>query len=347
MSNTKDASLYGIPRPKKRKASEISASNSLAFTSNLSALIASSNAAPHASTGRPRSKKEDIFTTHNKNAKQRALKDIEDSRFTQKHSTSIEAIDEDTWHRAKRKLEDKARLYAALKRGDIEDADEKYGVDFDRKWAENQASGPIDDTSEEEDDDGSDEELVDYVDEFGRTRKGTRAEVAREERRKNRGSDLADEPGRPGARPNMPQSVIFGDTVQSEAFNPDRDIAAKMADLATKRDKEQTPPPDEHFDSRKEIRTKGVGFFQFSGDSEQRKKQMESLVKEREETEKRRTEATQRKEERKKELEARKKAIAEKRGKTRADRFLDGLMDEIQDKIQVDVQTTDIKSSPK
>jgi Domain of unknown function (DUF4078) len=343
MSNTKDASLYGIPRPKKRKASEVSASNSLAFTSNLSALIASSSSTSRASTGRPRPKKDDIFATHNKNTKQRALKDLDDSNFTQKHSTSGEAVDEATWHRAKRKLEDKARLYAALKRGDVEDTDEKYGVDFDRKWAEIQASGHGDDASEDEDDDDSDQELIEYVDEFGRTRQGTRAEVAREERRKNRGSDLADEPGRPGARPNMPQSVIFGDAIQSEAFNPDRDIAAQMADLATKRDKEPTPPPDEHFDSRKEIRTKGVGFFQFSGDGEERKKQMDSLEKERAETEKHRTEAIQRKEERKKELESRKKAIAEKRGKARADRFLDGLMGEIHDKIQVDTQASDQK----
>jgi len=103
-----------------------------------------------------------------------------------------------------------------------------------------------------------------------------------------------------------------------------------MADLAAKRDKEATPPPDEHFDSRKEIRTKGVGFFQFSGDSEKRKEQMDNLESERLETEKQRAEATLRKEERRKELEARKKTIAEKRGKARADRFLDDLLPVIQ-----------------
>jgi hypothetical protein len=332
MTSNKDAFLYGIPRPKKRKAQEISASNSLAFSSNLSALISSSAAAPRTSTARPRTKKDDIFTVHNKNAKQRALKDLDDSDFIQKHSTSSDAVDHETWNRARRKLEDKARLYAALKRGEIEDADEKYGVDFDRKWAENQATGLQEDTSDE-DDQGSNEELVEYLDEFGRTRHGTRAEAARAERNKNGGATLADEPGLPGARPNMPTSVILGDTIQAQAFNPERDIAEKMADLAAKRDKEPTPPPDEHFDARKEVRTKGVGFFQFSGDTEERKKQMDFLEKERAETERRRTETAQRKEERKKELEARKKAIAERRGRAQADRFLDGLMDELQDKI--------------
>jgi coiled-coil domain-containing protein 174 len=332
MSSNKDASLYGIPRPKKRKAQEISASNSLAFSSNLSALISSSATAPRNAPARPRAKKDDIFAVHNKNAKQRALKDLGDSDFTQKHSTSSDAVDNDTWNRARRKLEDKARLYDALKRGEVEDADEKYGVDFDRKWAENQASGLQEDSSDG-DEQGSDEELIEYVDEFGRTRHGTRAEAARAERSNNGGSAVVDEPGVPGARPNMPQSVIFGDTIQSQAFNPERDIAEKMADLAAKRDREPTPPPDEHFDGKREIRTKGVGFFQFSDDIEERKKQMEFLEKERAETERRRAETAQRKEERKKELEARKKAIAAKRGKAHADRFLDGLMDELQDKI--------------
>jgi Domain of unknown function (DUF4078) len=106
-----------------------------------------------------------------------------------------------------------------------------------------------------------------------------------------------------------------------------------MAELASKRDKEVTPPPDEHFDGRKEIRTKGVGFFQFSGDAEERKRQMDELERDRQETEKRRIETSQRKEERKKELEARKRAIAEKRGKAQADKFLDGLLDEIHNKI--------------
>jgi hypothetical protein len=330
---SKDDKLDGIPRQKKATGKEISSSSTLAFTSQLSSLIASSNgpakAAARTTTGRSRPKKEDIFSTHNKNSKKRALKDLDEPDFTQKHSNKGEDVDEATLHRSKRRMEEKARLYAALKRGDIEDVDDKYGVDFDRKWAEQQESGKVDDdTSEGEDDpDSEEEELIEYTDEFGRTRKGTRADVAREERRKR--SAAADEPDRFTARPAMPTNIIFGDTVQHSAFNPDHTISEQMAELAAKRDKEATPPPDVHFDGKAEIRTKGAGFFQFSGDAEERKRQMANLEKERMETESRQAESRKRKEDRKKEVEERRKAIQQKRGKTKADRFLNDLMGEL------------------
>jgi hypothetical protein len=342
----KDASLYGAARPRKLKGSEISASNSLSFTTQLSSLITTASTQrgrPSTGTTGARSKKDDIFSTHNKNAKKRALKDLEtrnedgSDRLAQKHSTSGGGVDDETWRRTKRRLEDKARLYAAMKRGEVEDADERYAVDFDRKWAEAQERGDGEgaDEEEEDEDEGNDdeEETVEYVDEFGRTRRGTRAEAAREERRRKQELDLAAEPDRFSARPRMPQQVIYGDTIQAAAFNPDRDAAERMAELAEKRDRPATPPPDEHFDSRREIRTKGVGFFQFSGDNEERKRQMEELEHERAETERRRAETAGRREERRKEVEARKKAIAEKRGKARADRFLDGLLGEVADKV--------------
>jgi Domain of unknown function (DUF4078) len=343
----KDASLYGKSRPRKLKGSEISASNSLSFTTQLSGLIANTSTQRHrpsAGTASARAKKDDIFSTHNKNAKKRALKDLEGRNedsgggLAQKHSTGGGGVDDETWRRAKRRLEDKARLYAAMKRGEVEDADERYAVDFDRKWAEAQERGDGeggDEEEEEEDEVGDDDEedVIEYLDEFGRTRRGTRAQAAREERRRRQEHDLAAEPDRFSARPRMPQQVIYGDTIQAAAFNPDRDAAERMEELAQKRDRPATPPPDEHFDSRREIRTKGVGFFQFSGDNEERKRQMDELERERAETERRRAETAGRREERRKEVEARKKAIAEKRGKARADRFLDGLLGEVGDKI--------------
>jgi len=354
-ASNKDGALYGVTRKPKLKGSEISSSNSLAFTSQLSSLIASSTSSSkeRPAPARSRPKKDDIFSVRNKNAKKRALKDVDvdvdDADFSQKHGTSSDAVDEATWHRAKRKMEEKARLYAAMKRGDVEDGNEKYAVDFDRKWAEAQEQGEKEDTSEGEDDDdnGSDEELVDYVDEFGRTRQGTRAQVARESRKRNNAA-MADEPDRFAARPKMPTQVIFGNTIQSSAFNPDEPIAAQMAELAANRDKEPTPPPDVHFDGRSEIRTKGVGFFHFSGDNEERKRQMDELEKERLETERRRVDIEKRKEDRKKEVEARKKAIAEKRGKAQADKFLNSLMGEISDKIPPrPVEEEPEESSPK
>lgn len=332
---TKDSSLYGIPRPRKASSKEISSSTTLAFTSQLSSLIASSTSTSTSrpsSSGRPRPNKEDIFATHNRGARKRALADLEDVSLEQKHSTTSEALDATTYHRSKRKLEEKARLYAAMKRGDVEDADEKYAVDFDRKWAEEQARGEGEtaDTSSGDDDDSeadADTEVVEYMDEFGRTRRGTRADAAREERRKKAATAAAEEPDRFTARPAAPTNIIYGDTVQAAAFNPDATIAEQMAALAAKRDREATPPPEEHFDASREIRTKGTGFYQFSADVETRAREMEALEEERKETEKARAEREKRREERKKEVEDKRRAIKEKRGKLQADRFLDSLAD--------------------
>ncbi|KAF2191427.1 hypothetical protein K469DRAFT_720435 [Zopfia rhizophila CBS 207.26] len=323
---SKDAHLYGQRPASRTQAKEISSASTLAFTSQLSSLIASSSSPSKVTSSRARPKKEDIFTSHNKNVKKRALKDLEESDFTQKHrgrTVEEKADDEQTWRRTKRKMEEKARLYNAMKRGDVEDLDDKYAVDFDRKWAEKQEKGEPDSDTSSDSDASEDEELIEYVDEFGRTRKGTRAEAAREEHRKR--TLAADEPDRFAARRGAPEGIIYGDTIQTQAFNPDETIAQQMAELAAKRDKELTPPPDEHFDGRKEVRLKGTGYFQFSQDEEERQRQMANLEKERQETEKGREERKKRVEERRKEVQERKKMIQEKRAKGKADRFLDAL----------------------
>lgn len=325
--SSKDAHLYGA-RPKGRaKAKEISSSSSLAFASTLSNLIKSSSAESNKPTaGRARPQKEDIFKTHNKNVKKRALKDLEDADFTSKHrgrTAEEKGEDKVAWKRTKRRMEEKARLYDALKRGDVEDVDEKYGVDFDRKWADKQEKGEASASESSSSDDDEEQELVEYIDEFGRTRKGTRADAAREERRKR--TLAADEPDRFTARPSMPDTLIYGDAVQTQAFNPDATIAQQMAELAAKRDKELTPPPDLHFDGRAEVRQRGMGFFNFSKDEEERKEQMRRIEKEREETERVRRERARRVEERKEMIRKKKRVILEKRSKGQAERFLDEL----------------------
>ncbi|KAH7380751.1 hypothetical protein BKA66DRAFT_465368 [Pyrenochaeta sp. MPI-SDFR-AT-0127] len=325
--SSKDAHLYGA-RPKSRiKGKEISSSSTLAFSSTLSNLIrAGSSETSKTASGRPRPQKEDIFKTHNKNVKKRALKDLEDSDFTQKHrgrTTEEKGEDEAAWKRTKRRMEEKARLYDALKRGDIEDTDDKYGVDFDRKWAEKQEKGEVASTSESDSEASVEEELIEYVDEFGRTRKGTRAEAAREARRKN--TLAANEPDRFTARPSMPTNIIYGDAVQSNAFNPDETITQQMADLAAKRDKELTPPPELHFDGRAEARQRGTGFFHFSKDEEERTAQLGRMEKEREETERVRRERKEAVEKRKAMVREKKRVMAEKRSKGEAEKFLNDL----------------------
>jgi hypothetical protein len=290
MSSSKDLSLYGFQRQKRMKGDkEISSNTTTSFTSQLSSLINSSKAPgtdTRAKVSRSKAKKEDIFATHNRNSAARAQRDLDNAAspaFAQKHTTNGEGLDRAVWERSKRKMEEKARLYAAMKRGDVEDDAERFAVDFDRKWAEKygDAQSGEDDMSEDEEEEG-DGGMVEYLDEFGRTRQGTRAEAARAARQQRGLADMSGD--KFTARPSAPSGVIYGDTIQHQAFNPDMPIAMQMEELAKKRDKSLTPPPDMHFDASREVRQKGTGFFQFSEDAEERKKQMEDLERERLET---------------------------------------------------------------
>ncbi|KAK4693090.1 hypothetical protein P7C71_g4237, partial [Lecanoromycetidae sp. Uapishka_2] len=335
---TSSSSLYGVPRPESSKKVPVSGTGNAAFTTTLSSLLASPSAAS-TTAGRTRpskSAKDSIFTAHNKGTKKRALADISDDGLArpQSHAQSSETVDAATLHRSKRKMEEKARLYASMKRGDYvpssdgrTNKEENSLVDFDRKWAETQEGGkePNYDTSSDDGGDSESEELVDYEDEFGRQRRGTRTEAARELRQHNAQAYAAKELSEASARPSRPENLIHGDTIQAAAFNPDEPIAAQMDDLARKRDRSMTPPEEVHYDASKEVRSKGVGFYQFSKDNEGRRKEMEALERERQETEKGRKEREARKEAKRREIEERKKKIAEKRGERLADRFLDSL----------------------
>ncbi|KAK3679282.1 hypothetical protein LTR78_000843 [Recurvomyces mirabilis] len=301
MSGSKDPSLYGM-------------SKSPAGTTTKSG-------------PRSRAKKEDIFSTHNRNTAKRAKCDLDPDAggaFEQKHTTNGEVLESGVWQRSKRKMEEKAMLYAAMKRGDVEDADERYAVDFDRKWAENR-DGDEEIEEDDDDDDDGDGEMVEYVDELGRNRTGTAAEAALAERMKRAEALGKEADDHSTARPSAPSNIIYGDTIQHQAFDPDEPIAAKMEALARKRDTSLTPPPETHFDANWEIRTKGTGFFQFSDDAGERKRQMENLERERAETERRREERTKKVHERKKVLEARRLEIQKQRGKRKAEEFLEEL----------------------
>ncbi|PSK55923.1 hypothetical protein B9Z65_4801 [Elsinoe australis] len=337
--SSKDAHLYSAPghtKNAKKPGRDIETSSTLAFTSQLSGLISSAKTSGRPAAGRAHKKKEDIFATHNRNSAKRAKKDVEDfedgrGRGTGKKaggSGNSEAVDDAAWARSKRKMEEKARLYAAMKRGDLEDEEGKLMVDFDTKWAAGQdAKGEEDRRWDNESSEGSDvevEEVVEWEDEFGRTKKGTRTDMLREQRRNQLQEEVAER-----KRPRAPDKVIWGDTVQAAAFNPERNIQDKMEELARKRDKSLTPPPDTHFDASREVRSKGVGFMQLSLDADERKKQMDELVEEREQTERKRSGRDQMMEERRRKLEERKKQIQEKRGKRKADEFLDGLEKEM------------------
>ncbi|OAX80187.1 hypothetical protein ACJ72_05484 [Emergomyces africanus] len=389
-------SIYGIRRPKSTAAQkDVTSSSTLAFTTHLSALISkesnpstSSHNAP-LTKGRPRPSrsKPDIFTVHNKNAHKRAAADISgDSPHVinqvHKRGADIGYVDDATLHRSKRRLAEKAKLYADLKKGEhlVDSSDEEEGhtalrnpavsaarraesnslVDFDRKWAQEEArrarrargsaspSGSDRDGDDDDDDDrkADDVLLVDYVDEFGRSRRGTRAEAAEAALQRRSapppriaededGTDQQDSHSEkatnynilPSAKPNRPSNLIYGSTVQSAAFNPDASIAARMEHIAKTRDRTPTPPPETHYDAEAEVRTRGTGFYAFSKDEAARKEEMDELLKARNETLGERDAATKKKSAREKAKEERRKKIEELRSKRRAEEFLNGLGD--------------------
>lgn len=332
--------LYGVKDPAKTKVKEISSSTALAFSSQLASLI-SKDSTRTTTAGRPRpsKRKADIFSQHRKkNGKRRvadadAAADAEDGGQRHKTEDDIGGVDSAALQRSRRRMEEKARIYAAMKRGDYirpgNGNDERNLVDFDRKWAEQEASGQngeddaMPSSSDNNDDsDGDEGELVEYEDEFGRQRKGSKAEAAREERRRRIQANASEEAEQFSARPKEPKNVIRGDTVQYNAFNPDETTAERIADLAKKRDRSATPPEQVHYDANAEVRTRGTGFYTFSKDEEGRRKEMEALERERLQTEKEREEREARKAKKRQEIEERRKKIAEQRTKVQADRFL-------------------------
>ncbi|KAH8598772.1 hypothetical protein B0O99DRAFT_650067 [Bisporella sp. PMI_857] len=314
--------LYGEQRKPKNKPLSLPASTSLAFSSTLTSLLSTPPPATTGGRARPSKTKTDIFSKKNRGAKERAEKDMQALGKTGKgegYERGVGALEGEEWERSRMIMERKSKRYKAMKRGDEEGEGEGL-VDFNRKWAQGEGS-----SSESEVDEVDGGETVEFEDEYGRLRKGTKGEAERMERRKRNALRGAEELDRMSARPAMPSNLIYGDAIQVEAFNPDEDVKVKMADLAKRRDRSLTPPPAQHYEADKEIRSKGVGFFAFSKDEEIRKKEMEGLEREREETDRVRRQRVEEKERRKREIEERRRVIGEKRARKQADSFLEGL----------------------
>ncbi|KAK0743255.1 hypothetical protein B0T18DRAFT_414833 [Schizothecium vesticola] len=345
-----DPNLYGQPPPKKQK-NEIPLSSSLAFTSQLSSLLATqtstttssakntyASASSSAIPARSRPSKSKTTDLNSVKVKRKAgggggggghhddARDSHNGKLVLKETHGTEDDAAARLH-ARRRMESKARLYAAMQRGDY--VGREIGlVDFDRKWAEKGTTqGASDDHSSSDSDSDSDPnidtEIIEYEDEFGRLRRGTRAEKVRQERRLARGEASAVELERMSARPREPQNLIVGDAVQAEAFVSRDDEA--MEALARKRDRSASPPPAEHYRADKEIRTKGVGFYAFSQDEATREAEMASLEAERARTEELKREREEKAAARRRDIEARRREIGERRAKKLADSFLDGL----------------------
>ncbi|KYK55110.1 hypothetical protein DCS_07072 [Drechmeria coniospora] len=320
-----DPHLYG-QRPAKKQKRNAALSTSIDFKAQLTSLI-STAASSGTTSGRTRPSKQpkdDIFRSRTQRP---AAQHDETNKLALKEVTGTEE-EAQQLARARRKMEDKARRYAAMKRGDYVPTENEAEslVDFDRKWAEQggRDAGYSTTTSSDEEEDGdAAEETIEWNDEFGRLRRGTRADKEKMERRARRGMLGAEELERMSARPAAPDRLIHGDAIQSMAFNPED--AGKMEELARKRDRSATPPEKTHYEADKEIRTKGVGFYKFSKDEDSRTQEMKSLEEERLRTERERQAREDQKEARRREIEKRRLEMGARRAKRQADNFLEGL----------------------
>lgn len=182
-------------------------------------------------------------------------------------SQQLSQVETDVLKRSREQLEKKARFYEAMRSGKYkvemgDNEDDAPLVDFDRKYfqekeLEEEMNEKRKKRKTRDDSDDDDDPWVEYEDEFGRTRI-----VRQSEARKLQREDEDDE------------DDYFDENKDYIDYRPSEEsiMAADRSDMA-------------HYEADREIRTKGVGFYRFSKDEEERQAQMDKLNKIRQDTE--------------------------------------------------------------
>lgn len=250
-------------------------------------------------------------------------------------------MDERELARSRKKLIAKAGVYERLRKGNGGDGEEEDAlVDFDRKWVEEGEpefrSSASDDDEEEEGDGGG--EMVEHTDDLGRTRKVSKKALARILRREARTKQQAqDQQTSPSQGPHHlaaqppPESVSYGPRIQTGAFQTANFSSVPTADmLAAAMPVEKEGVEQVHYDADREVRTKGVGFYRFSKDEEDRKREFQELEEERRRTERERERMAEKKRKRKEDLERRKEEVRKKRRGKVGGTWLEGFMGELE-----------------
>ncbi|GAA6023181.1 hypothetical protein JCM11491_003291 [Sporobolomyces phaffii] len=297
------------------------------------------------------SKKLGQWAKQNKGLSSRAAKD----QVLYENDVSSNGDNKGNPERIRERLEKKAKIYDKIRRGKSGGLNEaqidSLLVDFDQR-SDDSSGSDSDDKDEsltvpdrlrnrrprqpDSDDEpgppisSTSDPLVEFTDEFGRTRMIPRSEVPRgapfhlpgTSHPAGRGGDDDVDKSRtrdsgvfqPGEGPEA-HNVRYGDQTSFPVYEPDPAILAqRAATLAAA----QNAPLVDHYDSTRETtRQRGAGFYQFSGTEEERKQQMEDLERERLETERKRKEREEYgdrvKTARKQEMDERKRLIEDKR----------------------------------
>ncbi|KAI9006357.1 hypothetical protein DFJ74DRAFT_388316 [Hyaloraphidium curvatum] len=232
----------------------------------------------------------------NRGVEERSRRDLED--------VAVTPTVEQSWVALQRKAE----LYEQLKRDGgldlTEKKEEEVLVDFVRKAFEAKVEDGGEARGRAKSDLGADADpWVEYVDEFGRTR------IARK-------SQLPDMP--PPPRQALANGFVkAGSTAKTsdETSLLSKDMLVEQERLEWERNAREEVGNDgtpAHYDSKREVRNLGVGFYQLSQDEAERQEQLGKLKELRTQTTAARTTELARKNKRKERLEARRKLIVAK-----------------------------------
>lgn len=314
--------LYGRPPKKQRRGTEQPCS--LDFTAQMTALMSNDQPRAKDTNGRRRAEQSSFAS---RSGTYRSRYGCSNTAKTQTSPSS--GGDGSELQRSREKLEEKARLYSGLKRGVLvsKSSETTSLVDFDKKWADTAHRAEEPQTSDSDPFQSGDDDVIEFEDEFGRTRRGTRAEKAKLKAWHEKSLFEAEEIENAAARPHTPQTLIHGDTIQTMAFNPQD--STKMKELARKRDRSATPPDEAFYDADGELRDKGVGFYKFSKDKELRNAQLRSLQEQHRSTKAQQIIDKQPESTRQQQVELRKQVIEERKAKKMADSFLDTLANDM------------------
>ncbi|XP_041836278.1 coiled-coil domain-containing protein 174 [Melanotaenia boesemani] len=260
-------------------------------------------------------KKPNIWSKTNAGVSARAAKDAE--------QLAEEQITLDT---TKRKLEEKARLYDQMSKGGFldEETEGLYLVDFTQKIIDKKRETQAKKEMEKEDEEGDisspipppqnpDEEWVDFVDALGRSRRCMKKDLPDF---KKLDQDIK------GKRTTPSEKTLLSEDMRRELQRQEWEMEEEEA-------MKRPVGPIHYEDIRaQEARDLGVGYFAFSQDAEQRRKQRETLDMLRDQTTDQRTKRERLKEKRQVILQAR---LAKVRQRKMKKAKLDGTEEEEQE----------------
>ncbi|XP_041946257.1 coiled-coil domain-containing protein 174 isoform X1 [Alosa sapidissima] len=245
------------------------------------------------SADRPKLKKPNIWSKQNEGVSARAQKDVE-----------LSAEEENNLDKSKKKLEEKARIYEQMTKGDFPDEETEglFLVDFTQKIIDQRRNAHANTSSayrdgEEEDQQipvpppqNPDEEWVEYVDALGRSRKCLKKDLPNFQK-----MDQDFQKSRLGSGDKSLLSEDMRREIQREQWAEEEEESMKR------------PIGPIHYENirEQEARELGVGYFSFAQDEEQRRKQRETLDMLRDQTTDQRSKRERLKEKRKALLEAR------------------------------------------